>query len=163
MGKRNLHHKIDIYYIYIFSLINPPGPYLNRPEPWRFSNPGFELSLFFSCLITTLLARCNLNQQLRHALNQIRQPVFIPSHQLDKVALKVETCLIRQFFNPSCRGCVSDNSGQNELWAKINPDLQLNGREPGEMILTKLLTGSCISNHTKINWTLKVWTPRVKV
>ena len=67
--------------------------YLNRPEPWRFSNPGFELSLFFSCLITTQLARCNLNQQLRHALNQIRQPVFIPSHGADKVALKVKLCL----------------------------------------------------------------------
>ena len=64
-----------------------------NPGPWRFSNPGFELSLYFSCLITTHVARCNLNQQLRHALKQIRQPVFIPSHEVDQVGQKVEATL----------------------------------------------------------------------
>ena len=62
-------------------------------QTWRFSNPGFELSLFFSCLITTHVARCNLNQQLRHAPKQIRQPVFIPSHEVDQVGEKVEPTL----------------------------------------------------------------------
>ena len=132
-----------------------------NPGPWRFSNPGFELSLFFSCLITTHVARCNLNQQLRHALKQIRQPVFIPSHEVDKVAHKVGPSVSSWDWTDQLSNSSSDALsflimiifsllswmkglvravvlityyfGHSELWPKINPDLQLNGRSRGEL------------------------------